>query len=153
MNDPARAGDGLLNAWYDITCKLWNPHVHDPLAHSEQRVLNLLANHSEQENPLTASDLIVQTRLYRNQIDRALSDLESHGLIRRERASDDRRRFYIRLTEAGSNAYLKEHATATAIVSRLVDQIGVERAQRLVGDIQEILDALEDILPHVSECP
>ena len=96
---------------------------------------------------MTATDLIARTHLLKSQMNKLLTALEGKGHITRERALEDKRRIEIRLTPQGEAAYREEHRGVDAILSRLLDQLGEERALHIAGEINAVITALDDILP------
>ena len=96
---------------------------------------------------MTATDLIARTHLLKSQMNKLLTALEGKGYITRERALEDKRRIEIRLTAEGEAAYREEHRGVDAILSRLLDQLGEERALHIAGEINAVITALDDILP------
>ena len=139
------AGNKLLDAWLSLTSTLWNTRLVTSMTYNEAHVLGLLEHH--QDRPMTATDLIARTHLLKSQMNKLLTALEGKGYITRERALEDKRRIEIRLTAEGEAAYLKEHRGVDAILSRLLDQLGEERALHIAGEINAVITALDDILP------
>ena len=96
---------------------------------------------------MTATDLIARTHLLKSQMNKLLTSLEAKGYITRERAQEDKRRIEIRLTPQGEAAYREEHRGVDAILTRLLDSLGEERALHIAGEINAVIAALDDILP------
>ena len=139
------AGNKLLDAWLSLTSTLWNTRLVTSMTYNEAHVLGLLLRRREETT--TATDLIACTHLLKSQMNKLLTSLEAKGFITRERAQADRRRVEIRLTPQGEAAYIEEHRGVDAILSRLLDQLGEERALHMAGEINAVITALDDILP------
>lgn len=113
------------------------------LSYAQYRVLmHLLFNewlgNAEGLNP---SEISTHQGTSRNTISALIRSLEDAGLIARELDQDDRRRFYIRLTEAGRQK-AREHAN---------------RHMQLVSDIFAVLspdemNTLSSLLQKLNEC-
>lgn len=139
------AGNKLLDAWLSLTSTLWNTRLVTSMTYNEAHVLGLLLQHHDR--PMTATDLIARTHLLKSQMNKLLTALEGKGYITRERAQADKRRIEIRLTPQGEAAYVEEHRGIDAILSRLLDCIGEERALHIADEINAVIAALDDILP------
>ena len=148
MDRKLYAGNKLLDAWLSLTSTLWNTRLVTSMTYNEAHVLGLLLHH--QDRPMTATDLIARTHLLKSQMNRLLTSLEARGHITRERAQEDRRRIEIRLTPQGEAAYREEHRGIDAILTRLLDRIGEERALHIAGEINTVIAALDDILPSAQ---
>ena len=116
------------------------------MTYNEAHVLGLLLQH--QDEPMTATGLIARTHLLKSQMNKLLTSLEGKGFITRARALEDRRRVEIRLTPEGEAAYREEHSDVDAILARLIERIGEERALHIAGEIEAVVDALDGILPN-----
>lgn len=145
MSQVLYAGDRLLDAWLNLTSTLWNTRLVASMPYNEAHVLGLLLRRGAEAT--TATDLIARTHLQKSQMNRLLNSLEEKGFITRERALEDRRRIEIRLTEQGEAAYREEHRAVEAILSRLISQLGEERALHIAGEINAVIDALDGVLP------
>ena len=148
MTDIGYAGEQLLDAWLNLTSTLWNTRIVSSLSYNEAHVMGILLRHSTEEAPMTATDLIRRTRLLKSQMNKLLTSLEGKGFITRARALEDRRRVEIRLTPEGEAAYREEHSDVDAILARLIERIGEERALHIAGEIEAVVDALDGILPN-----
>ena len=140
------AGNKLLDAWLSLTSTLWNTRLVTSMTYNEAHVLGLLLQH--QDEPMTATGLIARTHLLKSQMNKLLTSLEGKGFITRARALEDRRRVEIRLTPEGEAAYREEHSDVDAILARLIERIGEERALHIAGEIEAVVDALDGILPN-----
>lgn len=55
-----------------------------------------------------------------------VEELESHGLVRRERNADDRRVYDVTLTEAGAQRWRQARGAARAVQVRVVERLGAD---------------------------
>ncbi len=147
MSETNEAADQLLAAWLSLTSTLWNTRIVHSMTFNEAHVMGILLRTSTSEHPLTATDLIRRTNLLKSQMNKVLSTLEGKGFILRLRAASDRRMAHILLTEEGKSAYLAEHAGVEDILTQLVNRLGHERALGIARDLQDVIGALNDILP------
>lgn len=147
MTETNDAAEELLDAWLSLTSTLWNTRIVHSMTFNEAHVMGILLRMSTSEHPLTATDLIRRTNLLKSQMNKVLSTLEAKGFILRLRAASDRRMAHILLTEEGKTAYLAEHARVESILSRLVNHLGQERALSIAHDLQDVISALDAILP------
>lgn len=147
MSDSLYAGDKLLDAWLSLTSTLWNTRIVQSMTYNEAHVMGILLRRSTPQNPLTATDLIKRTHLLKSQMNKILSTLEGKGFILRLRSKSDRRMTHILLTDEGRAAYLAEHANIEELLTKLIDQLGTERAMRIASDLSDVTDLLTDILP------
>lgn len=149
MSNTLYAGDKLLDAWLNLTSSLWNTRLVSSMTYNEAHILGLLLRY-EENGPLTATALIRRTRLLKSQMNKVLTALESQGYITRSRSQADRRVIELRLTSEGKAAYREEHRNVEAILSKLLDRIGEDRALRVARDIDDITAVLGDILEDCS---
>ena len=133
MDSTTNAGERLLSAWLTLSSTLWNERVVTGMTFNEAFVCNLLSHQAAEapEQPLTATDLCERTRLLKSQMNKVLSEMEKKGYIRRLRSEQDKRQIFLSLTDEGKQAYAKEHAGITAILTALVDDLGEEKTLRI----------------------
>ncbi len=145
MQEAAQAGDILLDSWLKLTSTLWNTRLVSSLTYNEAHVMGILLRH-KQSQPLTATDLIHHTRLLKSQMNKLLTSLEGRGLITRCRAELDKRLIHIRLTPAGEEAYREEHKGVEALLAKIIDRLGVQRALGVARDLTDVTRIVDDIL-------
>ena len=147
MSDKAKIGEDLLAAWLNLSSTLWNTRIVSSMTYNEAHVLGILMRHSEDSDPMTATDLIRRTRLLKSQMNKILTTLEKQNFISRIRANADKRLIHIRLTEEGKAAYLDEHRNVESILGTLVDQLGEERVAHITKEISDLTDVLDTVVP------
>ena len=145
MTDQTAAGNRLLDAWLSLTSVLWNTRIVHSMTYNEAHVLGILLRHC-QEKVLTATDLIRSTHMLKSQMNKLLTSLEHKGFVRRARSAQDKRRIEIHLTAEGRIAYLQEHQGVEALLSKLIDRLGMEKTHSVASQLNEVVAALEDIL-------
>ena len=146
MTDGLYAGDKLLSAWLGLTSTLWNRRIVSAMPYNEAHILGLLLrNRNLCATPLTATDLIRRTHLLKSQMNRLLCALEEKGYIRRIRSEADKRMAFIHLTPEGEAAYRVAHADVEAVLTKLLNRIGQERALVIADQLNDVVAALEDI--------
>ena len=140
------AGDRLLDAWLSLTSTLWNTRIVSSMTYNECHILGILLRRKDDPQPQTATDLIERTHLLKSQMNKVLTALESKGFITRKRAEHDRRLVYIHLSPDGEAAYEKEHIYIDAVLKKVVDRIGEEKALSISNELKQITGILDEIL-------
>ena len=140
------AGDRLLDAWLSLTSTLWNTRIVSSMTYNECHILGILLRRKDDPQPQTATDLIARTHLLKSQMNKVLTALESKGFITRVRAEHDRRLVYIHLSPDGEAAYEKEHIYIDAVLKKVVDRIGEEKALSISNELKQITCILDEIL-------
>ena len=140
------AADKLLDAWLSLSSTLWNTRIVSSMTYNECHILGILLRKRSEPVPQTATDLISSTHLLKSQMNKVLTALEEKGFITRERAKQDKRLVYIRLSPAGEAAYLKEHVHIDAFLRRIIEHIGESKALDVANQLKEITGVLDDIL-------
>ena len=147
MSDKAKIGEDLLAAWLNLSSTLWNTRIVSSMTYNEAHVLGILMRHSEDSDPMTATDLIRRTRLLKSQMNKILTTLEKQNYISRIRANADKRLIHIRLDEERKAAYLVEQRNVESILGTLVDQLGEERVAHITKEISDLTDVLDTVVP------
>jgi DNA-binding MarR family transcriptional regulator/GNAT superfamily N-acetyltransferase len=114
-----------------------------PFSLPEARVLYEIAR---SEAPV-AADLAQELELDAGYLSRLLAGLARRGLITRARASDDRRRHVLSLTEDGNAAFSALDAGSRAEIGNLLGRLGAGDQARLVAAMGVIRALLEEA-PH-----
>jgi len=146
MTDIRHTGDELLSAWLKLTSTLRNTRLVKTLTFNETHVMGILLRHTQDE-PMTATDLIRQTRLLKSQMNKLLTSLENRGFITRLRSDMDKRLIHIRLTSEGQAAYMEEHRDIESLLAMLITRFGPERTQAVVRELDDLNAILDDIIP------
>jgi len=89
-------------------------------------------------------------------LSRLLNNLESHGMIERRADEADRRIVRIHLTPAGKKERDRARTAVRSFNAWIADQLGTERTERLMGDLQKLNDLIvqyptRDALPRLEQ--
>ena len=80
-------------------------------------------------------------------MNRTLNNLESKGMIRRERSSSDKRVVYIQLNPEALKDYQKQHEQIIALLSQIIANLGPEETQCAI----HLFDKISDIADHLLQ--
>jgi DNA-binding MarR family transcriptional regulator len=92
------------------------------------------------DTPKSASDLCKGISYDAGAMTRMIDRLETKGLIRRKRCSDDRRMVYLELTEEGSRAYPRMREISMGVVNRFLRGFTQSEARQLEGYLTRMLE-------------
>jgi DNA-binding MarR family transcriptional regulator len=90
--------------------------------------------------PKSASDLCKGISYDAGAMTRMIDRLQTKGLIRRNRCSDDRRMVYLELTEEGSRAYPRMREISMGVVNRFLRGFTQTEARQLEGYLTRMLE-------------
>jgi DNA-binding MarR family transcriptional regulator len=90
--------------------------------------------------PKSASDLCKGISYDAGAMTRMIDRLETKGLIRRNRCSDDRRMAYLELTEEGNRAYPRMREISMGVVNRFLRGFTQTEARQLEGYLTRMLE-------------
>ncbi|MCH5275069.1 MAG: MarR family transcriptional regulator [Lachnospiraceae bacterium] len=133
----------LLSAWLQLSVQIINERVVSDMPFNEALVCNLLSKANDSR--LTATDLCEKTRILKSQMNRILNSLEEQGLIYRERSTADKRQVYVMLNKEKSGLYEREHTKNLQLVNRIIEKLGREKAESLIGDLAAISAITEEV--------
>lgn len=153
MVEHSDAGEKLLDAWLSLSSTLWNTRLVKSMTYNEAHVMGLLLRGSSQKNPLTATDLIRRTGLLKSQMNKILTTLEKRGHIVRTRAEQDKRMLYVRLSEEGVRFYAEHFKSVRALLDQLVERIGADCALSIAGNLNDLIEALDGLIPQPGRKP
>lgn len=108
--------------------------VGSPFSLTEARLLYELAHRDGVSAGALARDLALDP----GYLSRALRGLERRGLVSRKPAPDDGRRMQLALTDAGRDAFAGLDAASRDAVTAMLDPVGPEDRDRLVGAMARI---------------
>lgn len=143
-----------FNRFYTRQIGLLEEHlVRSPFSLSEGRVLHEIA----QQEETTATQLARELGLDAGYVSRILRRLERQGYIERRPDRTDRRQQWIRLSEAGGEAYASLNAATRAQVEAMLSPLDPPAQGRLVGAmgaIEAVLGAsAEHRVPYILRPP
>jgi DNA-binding MarR family transcriptional regulator len=90
--------------------------------------------------PKSASDLCKGISYDAGAMTRMIDRLESKGLIRRSRSSDDRRLVHVELTEEGRAAYPRMREISMTVLNRFLRGFTKAEARQLEGLLSRMLE-------------
>lgn len=139
--------EALLESWLRISTSINNSRIVSKLSYNESLVCNLLyRNHREvSAAPMTATQLCRKTKMLKSQMNRTLNQLESRGMIHRERSTTDKRVVYIRLNSDALKDYKKQHESIIAILNNIIAELGLEKTQETIDLFDKICDVADNL--------
>lgn len=133
----------LLFAWLQVGSVIDNQRLVTHLPFNEALVCGILCRAPE---PLTASELCARTRILKSQMNAILGSLEKKGFLARTQSPHDKRRVQLTLLPAGVERYNASHSRTLALVDRLIEELGEDRAAVLVELLQKSAASFQKIL-------
>lgn len=112
--------------------------------------LIIIANLAGAEEPKSASDLCKGISYDAGAMTRMLDRLETKGLIRRNRSSQDRRLMHLELTEEGRAAYPRMREISMAVANRFLRGFTKAEARQLETMLARMLDNSQSIAQRES---
>jgi DNA-binding MarR family transcriptional regulator len=107
--------------------------------------LIIIANLAVAESPMSASELCKGISYDAGAMTRMLDRLESKGLIRRNRSSQDRRLMHLELTDEGRAAYPRMREIAMSVANRFLRGFTKNEARVLEGLLARMLENAQQI--------
>ena len=138
----------LLDAWLKLPTAIVNERVVTDLPYNESVICNILyRNHRENsDQAVTATDLCQEMKMQKSQMNRTLSNMEQKQMISRERSETDKRQILVRLNMSQMEIYQRQHERILALIDRLLEQIGPEKAEDIVDLFTQIANTAEEII-------
>ena len=142
------SSDDVLNAWLRLTTTVNNVRMAGELPYNELLICGILYRNQNSGVPesLTATDLCSETRMLKSQMNRTLNSMEKKGLIFRTRSEQDRRQVYITFNMDQAEVYEREHDRILGYVEMLLDKVGRQRAEEIIGLFTLISDMEDAVL-------
>jgi DNA-binding MarR family transcriptional regulator len=108
----------------------------------QRQILEFLRSHARQHSyPPTVREIGHAVGLSSSTtVQNHLNALETKGLIRRNRASDDRRLVYLELTDEGNRAYPRMREISMSVVNRFLRGFSQTEARQLEGYLTRMLE-------------
>ena len=135
MNIPTQLSEDLLDAWLNVSSKLWNERMTKYLSYNQAFICRLLyaqRDANPQEPYLSMKQLCDETGILKSQMNKILTDLENVKLIVRERSETDKRIINIRLIDDNIDLYKKERLNIARLMNKIVEHIGIERSEEAI---------------------
>jgi len=131
-----------FNRFYTQRIGILRPQLYgSPWSLTEVRVLYELAHSSA---PMTATDIARRLGLDAGYLSRILRGFVARGYVRKARAADDERRYFLTLTAAGKKAFAPMDRASHDEVAALLDPLPDGEAARLVDAMRTIENVLDD---------
>lgn len=92
-----------------------------------------------EKNDLMPSELSEHFSLSTARVANILNGLERKGYIERIHGSEDRRRVYVHISEAGQSVVRRAHAEAMEDFRHLVDEMGAEDTAEMIRLIKKLI--------------
>lgn len=135
--------EALLDAWLRVSTSINNSRLVSELSFNESLICNLLYK-SMLENPeyrMTATDLCIEMKMQKSLMNRTLNQLESKGVITRERSTQDKRRVHIYLNLEQSKQYELQHEKILGLINGIIQELGEKKAEAATALLQDIAQA------------
>ena len=130
-----------------LSTSINNSRLTSDMPYKESLICNILYRNSMDtpERLLTATDLCSMTKMLKSQMNRTLNNMETQGLIRRERSGSDKRAVYVYLQVEAIPRYLREHTHVLNIVDAVCGALGKEDAKTLAALMQKAASVVSEI--------
>ncbi len=133
-------GEALLEAWLQLSTAINNSRLVSELSFNESLICNLLYRNLRDNGAceMTATDLCAATKMQKSLMNRTLKQLESKGVITRERSTEDMRRIHIYLNLEQTKNYRIQHERILDMINELIRQLGPEKTASATSLFREI---------------
>lgn len=135
--------DMLLSSWLRVSAGIRNERLVNTMTFNEVFTCNILYNSEGKD--VTASDIGEITGMLKSQVNRVLVGLENSGYVERKQSGTDKRKAFVKLTEEGKAAYLKEHEHVLSIFDGLSKKVGPQKMLQAAGLLTELAEAIKSI--------
>ena len=142
-------GEDLIRIWLRISGVIKNNRLISSMTFNEIFVCNILYQQKIQSSSLlTATEVCQKMKLLKSQMNKVLNSLEKQGMVRRIRSEQDKRKIYLELVDENLHHYLDEHERVLAMLSQLIESLGIEKVQQVITLMTEVTDTMEVILEN-----
>ena len=150
-------GEALLGAWVDASVSIINERIVTLLTYKESLVCRELKRTGAVVGGsvagLTATELCQATRMVKSQMNHILTSLEEKRVVVRSRSEKDRRRIEVLLDASPDGLYQRQHEQLVALVDRMAEQLGAERAWETTQDLNELAIVADRVLSERLDAP
>lgn len=138
----------LLDAWLSLSTAIINDRMVSEMPYNESLICNLLYRNQLQSpgKRLTATDLCNETQMLKSQMNRTLNSLEQQGIISRERSAQDKRQVFVTFHYDRAAAYQKQHTKILQMADAIIEKLGIEKTQEMIGLLETISDTANELL-------
>ena len=142
-------GEDLIRIWLRMSGVIKNNRLISSMTFNEIFVCNILYQQKIQSSSLlTATEVCQRMKLLKSQMNKVLNSLEKQGMVRRIRSEQDKRKIYLELVDENLHRYLDEHERVLAMLSKLIESLGIEKVQQVITLMTEVTDTMEVILEN-----
>lgn len=135
--------EALLEAWLRVSTSINNSRLVSELSYNESLICNLLYKNMMTQSGqfLTATDLCAETKMQKSLMNRTLKQLESKGMITRERSVEDKRRIYIYLNMEQIKYYELQHEKILDLINAIIGELGKKDTRTAIDILNTIAHA------------
>lgn len=135
----------LMNQAAEATSRAFQPAYRDGfgLSRTQWRVLAITGRHGERQHAVTSRDICNIAHEEKSRVSRAVSALQSTGLIEKTLGEADKRTELLSLTDAGRELYRRLGQSALRFDQELRDMLGAEKEAQLRDLLSDLHEALE----------
>ncbi len=142
-------GEDLIRIWLRMSGVIKNNRLISSMTFNEIFVCNILYQQKIQSSSLlTATEVCQRMKLLKSQMNKVLNSLEKQRMVRRIRSEQDKRKIYLELVDENLHRYLDEHERVLAMLSKLIESLGIEKVQQVITLMTEVTDTMEVILEN-----
>lgn len=134
----------VLESWLSLTKVINNEKITSSLPFNESMICRYLSQNTDKN--VTATQLCQWLRMQKSQMNRTMNNMEAKGIIKRVKNEDDRRESFVVLNPEMTDVYKKQHEKVLAIIDRIFDKIGEDKADQIIHFFEIITEAAEETL-------
>ncbi|MGN0374006.1 MAG: MarR family transcriptional regulator [Butyrivibrio sp.] len=141
MDIPENLRKDLLEAYIQVSMKLWNQRAVKYMPYNEALICHILymQRSAHPETPyMNVKQLCETTGILKSQMNKTLNSLEKSGMIKKEQSTKDRRVIHVTLNESGPDLYEKEQQNISGLVDRMINKLGLERSYEAISIFNDI---------------
>lgn len=141
----------LLTEWIKVTSVIQNARIVRYLTYNEALVCNYLWHQLDAETDyLTPTQLCKMTGITKSLMNRVIKSLEEKKLVEYIRLENDRRSTPVRFNREKESVFLMVHDNSIGIVNMLIEELGREKAARILEALRDITSGAEAVLTSLS---
>lgn len=138
----------LLEAWLLLSTTIINSRVVSDMPYNEALICNILYK-NQLHTPakrLTATDLCLETKMLKSQMNRTLNSMEKKKFISRERSDQDKRQVFVIFHPENAVSYQKQHERILQMADAIIARLGAEKTQEVIGLFENISGMAREVL-------
>lgn len=124
----------ILNAWLNLSTTICNERIVTEMSYNETLICGILHRNAVRypEKRMTATELCVETNMWKSQMNRCLNSLEKKGMIFRKRSEQDKRQVFVSMNMENAGIYEKQHERVLKFVDSVMEKVGKEKADEII---------------------